>query len=495
MRFALLILSLLTFRLAVGQDPCAVTLVSTPITCPGDANGSLTVTGAPGLYTYLWDHDPTITVATAPDLAPGFYTVTVIDTSGCISQLEAIVADPIVPPLGTITTTDITCPGLADGSVTFTLNPGLVDDWEWLQDPNETNTTLTGLGPGGYGVNIQNDPGCPSIVFAFLDDPQLLIEGSTDYCPGAPPLLTLQLLWGFQPDLFIWSTGDSTASLQIVPGTEGLVQLAAVDTASGCALNAEINLTILPSPTVEFALPDSVCEERPFIANTVATDADSLVWRWQTSGFSTETDPTVVFTQPFWQPISLQGFDSLGCGNLAVLDSIYVRREKPAVFTVEQIPCTPRVLLTLDSEADSCAFFIGDSLYTNACFGVFNVDLRRYQEYDFTMYATQTNFCNDTLASSLDVRTEPTLFLPNAFSPDGDGINDTWPGPVDIPENGFELQLFDRWGAGLWSTTDTQEKWNGANLPIGVYVYTMRMRDPCEPTKEVATKGVLTLVR
>jgi len=95
----------------------------------------------------------------------------------------------------------------------------------------------------------------------------------------------------------------------------------------------------------------------------------------------------------------------------------------------------------------------------------------------------------------IDVRTEPTLFLPNAFTPDGDGINDTWPGEVDIPDTGYEVRLFDRWGASLWSTTDTQQKWDGSGLPIGAYAYTMRMRDPCEPTNEISKQGVITLVR
>ncbi|MCB0764098.1 MAG: gliding motility-associated C-terminal domain-containing protein, partial [Flavobacteriales bacterium] len=101
----------------------------------------------------------------------------------------------------------------------------------------------------------------------------------------------------------------------------------------------------------------------------------------------------------------------------------------------------------------------------------------------------------DTSAVRLDVRTEPTLFLPTAFTPDGDGVNDVWPGPVEIPDAGFEIQVFARSGERLWSTTDTQAKWDGASLPIGVYPYTMRMRDPCKPTDEVARNGFVTIVR
>lgn len=63
------------------------------------------------------------------------------------------------------------------------------------------------------------------------------------------------------------------------------------------------------------------------------------------------------------------------------------------------------------------------------------------------------------------------------------------------PEEGFELEIFDRWGHAHWRTTDTQERWNGASLPIGVYVYTMRMRNPCVPTEELTRKGTVALIR
>lgn len=153
------------------------------------------------------------------------------------------------------------------------------------------------------------------------------------------------------------------------------------------------------------------------------------------------------------------------------------------------------VEIVLGSVADSCAFFIGDSLVTNDCSGSFQWDFRRYGFYDFTLYTTQPDRCNDTLAVTIDVRTEPTLFLPNAFTPNGDGNNDEWPGPVRIPEKGFEIRVFDRWGIEQWTTNDTQEKWNGSDLPSGLYPFTMRMRDPCEETKEITKNGFVTLLR
>jgi gliding motility-associated-like protein len=153
------------------------------------------------------------------------------------------------------------------------------------------------------------------------------------------------------------------------------------------------------------------------------------------------------------------------------------------------------VELRLGSSADSCAFFVDDELKLHTCSGVIQLDLRRYYPYELTFYSTQPNRCDDTSHVAIEVRTPPILGLPNAFTPNGDGINDTWPGLIDLPELGYEVQLFDRWGHSLWASADTQEKWDGAALPDGVYVYMLHMKDPCDPNKKLEKNGFVTLLR
>ena len=176
-------------------------------------------------------------------------------------------------------------------------------------------------------------------------------------------------------------------------------------------------------------------------------------------------------------------------------DSVFIRPRIPALFTAEQLPCTPTLQLHLQSGADSCAFFVGDSLMLSACNGWFTLDLRRYRPYDLTFYSTRPDHCDDTSSVLIDVQTGPVLLLPNAFTPNNDGINDLWPGPLDIPDLDYQVQVFDRWGELLWGTKDTEEKWSGDDLPMGVYVYVVHMRDPCNPMDAVDKYGTVTLFR
>lgn len=476
------------------QAPCNVSLTVTQPSCPDDSNGVITVVpNTPGQYTYIWAQYPNLHAATANGLPVGNYSVTVMDTSGCVSVFDTVITPPPVPPLGTITATNISCAGLHNGSLTFTVNPGPYT-WQWTDAPNLTDPVRTGLGPGVYVVLINGGP-CPSWIFAELGDPDVTIGGNTTYCPADPPVLSADPHWGFQPDVWHWSTGDTTPSFTVPIGLSGQVSVTAIDTTTGCTSTANVTLTLLAPPVVHFTAPDSLCLRTSGTAILISSTADSLAWHWGTNGHSSEEFPVISFNQPYWQPISLQGYDSLGCGSAPLRDSVYVRPRFPAAFTVEQMPCAPGIAVHFDSAADSCAFFVGDSLVLGQCRGFNQVDLPRYAEYDFTFYSTRPDHCDDTAKVHIDVRTPPTAFLPNAFTPNGDHINDTWPGPLDIPDLDYDLKIFDRWGAFVWETANTAAKWDGADLPTGVYVYIMHMRDPCNPSEKLTRNGFIGLFR
>jgi len=73
------------------------------------------------------------------------------------------------------------------------------------------------------------------------------------------------------------------------------------------------------------------------------------------------------------------------------------------------------------------------------------------------------------------------LFIPNAFSPNGDGVNDYWEilGLQNYPGN--KLQIFNRLGIKLYETTDYQNDWGGTykgeKVENGVYFYQLYLSD------------------
>jgi len=83
----------------------------------------------------------------------------------------------------------------------------------------------------------------------------------------------------------------------------------------------------------------------------------------------------------------------------------------------------------------------------------------------------------ESLSNEVAIRVPLQVFIPQAFSPNGDGLNDTF-GVVAESIGAFELSVFDRWGKLLFATNDPSENWDGRFQnelqPVGAYVYRVR---------------------
>ncbi|MFM1931706.1 MAG: hypothetical protein RL226_1009, partial [Bacteroidota bacterium] len=99
-------------------------------------------------------------------------------------------------------------------------------------------------------------------------------------------------------------------------------------------------------------------------------------------------------------------------------------------------------------------------------------------EYTVTQITTNSFGCTDTLITTLQM--DPTLivFIPNAFTPDGDGINEVFLPVVSGTEvSDYTFRIFNRWGEVIFETTEMGKGWignvkgGGHYAKDGVYVY------------------------
>ena len=76
-----------------------------------------------------------------------------------------------------------------------------------------------------------------------------------------------------------------------------------------------------------------------------------------------------------------------------------------------------------------------------------------------------------------DIKCDPNIYVPNAFSPNGDGTNDQFETfiAVDLPIKEYKLSVYNRWGGQVFSTNDTNTQWDGTfkgeNLENGIYIW------------------------
>lgn len=108
--------------------------------------------------------------------------------------------------------------------------------------------------------------------------------------------------------------------------------------------------------------------------------------------------------------------------------------------------------------------------------------------------ATSTNSCS--IEKSLLITLATPVYMPTAFTPNGDGNNDVFRIPVGTFFDLIEFSVYDRWGKRVFLTVDIDVGWDGtyqgAQVPSGMYVYFIEGRIDNKPVKR---KGTVLLIR
>ncbi len=121
--------------------------------------------------------------------------------------------------------------------------------------------------------------------------------------------------------------------------------------------------------------------------------------------------------------------------------------------------------------------------------------------YTVTQYVTTQYGCTDSISSVVEIQPVPTVYVPNAFTPDGDGINDEFiPVIYGMEVDNYEFYVFDRWGQIIFQSTTPGEGWNGSvrgmqvDSKTDVYVWKLIVTDSNTGDKQ-KLRGHVTLLK
>jgi gliding motility-associated-like protein len=126
-------------------------------------------------------------------------------------------------------------------------------------------------------------------------------------------------------------------------------------------------------------------------------------------------------------------------------------------------------------------------------------DYTRSGYYTITLTAIDSFGCVDSIKTRVSVSVPYFFYIPNAFTPDGDGINETFaPKGEGVDPDHYSMQIYDRSGMLIFTTRNPYDYWDGRNkhgqmCPEGVYVYKINLYNLNEEDKEYI--GTVTLVR
>lgn len=180
--------------------------------CFGSCDGMIntSVSGGVGPYTYMWSPNG----STAPmitGLCNGCYTLVVTDAAGCQSTNVFCVTEPSTAVSATVSSTDVTCNGVCDGTGTLSNISGGTGLYSYFWCNSATTTSVSNLCPGMCIVSITDANGCPFADTITINEPapaSVTVLGSdTIICD--PYVLQLCAQGTFMS--YMWSNGDTSA--------------------------------------------------------------------------------------------------------------------------------------------------------------------------------------------------------------------------------------------------------------------------------------------
>ncbi len=201
-------------------QPTLLTLstTSTPVSCFGGSNGTVNgiANGGTVPYSYAWSDPLNQNTQTASNLVAGSYTLTVTDANGCTVTSSVLVTQPAASISVTSTSTDISCFGMADGTIDVQVIGG-TSPITFLWNNAATTNMINNLTAGIYTITVTDFNGCTASQSWTLTEPLALAHSATTtnascfgYTDGA---VYLSVNNGTPPYSYIWSNNANTATL------------------------------------------------------------------------------------------------------------------------------------------------------------------------------------------------------------------------------------------------------------------------------------------
>ncbi len=218
----------------------------TNVSCFGGNNGSATATpvGGTAPYNYLWSSGGV--TATATGLTVGTYTVTVTDDVGCAASTSVTITEPTVFSAAITATTNVSCFGGNNGSLTVTANGG-VPAYTYLWTGGSTSGTATGLVAGTYTVTVTDVNGCTAQATGIITQPTALTAAVTfssnlTCFNSTNGQATVTASGGTTPYSYTWDGGSTPTSDANTGFSAGTFNVTVTD-ANLCTATASVTIT------------------------------------------------------------------------------------------------------------------------------------------------------------------------------------------------------------------------------------------------------------
>ena len=500
-----------------GMGAPGVALQIVESNCYDDNTGSISaaVTNSVGVLTYEWFNGATSLGAAGPtsaisSLAPGTYTVEVFDPgTGCFAYGTGIINSPDTLLFSSPTLVDASCGGGCDGEAYAVVSGGTLPyTYSWSGNPS-SSSTASNLCVGADTVIITDANLCIVVSEVILNEPSaisIVVDSITDaYCVNSTAgAIYITASGGSVPYTYNWASIPPSGFVD--PGVPFITDVLpmnyeiSVTDDNGCVYIDTIGIDTLNTLISNAGIDTSFCFGGcvDLIGTVIGATNYSVEWMEVTNGVSN----TLSITDTL-----------LHCPLVAALDTLVFVATDLNCSSADTIEVLTHSLPVVDAGPDYLESYgtpivIGGSPtsgygpyqwtpttnFTDTSGIEANPELIVLFSQNYVVTVTDTNGCVNS--DTVYVELLPEIIFPNGFSPNGDGINDTWQLDLmtDFPE--CVIEVYNRWGQQLFiSIGDLQQfdgRYKGKDLPVGTYYYIIVLNHPEYPD---AFTGPVTIMR
>lgn len=476
-------------------SPCAVTssvVSQSSVSCYNGSNGSATVSASNGTgpYTYTWSPSGGNSNI-GSGLSANTYTCFISDNNSCTATQTVTITQPTVLSSSISSQKNVQCNATSTGSLALSVSGGTGSySYSWSPSGGSSSTLLNQLA-GNYTCTIQDINLCSLTQTASLTQPSAITSSITSQtnisCNGGNNGSALINASGGTGALtYTWQPtgGGSTSASSLSAGN----YTCTISDANSCVKQQTVSITQPSSvSTTISSLNNIACFGNQNGSATVVASggAGSYTYSWSPSSVGTSSTATNLGAGTYTCLIT----DINSCNTSTTL-TITEPSAISSTVTATSTSCT-------DSNDGNAVLIIsgGISPYTIAWNnGSSSLQNSNLIAGTYSATITDANSCTYTVSVLVQNSTVSCFFVPNGFSPNGDGINDTWeiPGINNYPN--AQVTVLNRWGQEMLNTNNYTTPWDGSFkgglLPTSDYYYIINLNDGSK-----ALTGTLTIKR
>jgi gliding motility-associated-like protein len=297
-------------------------------------------------------------------------------------------------------------------------------------------------------------------------------------------------------DHIFWDFDDGTTSREFDPKhiliteKDNFNVTLVIVTSHGCTDTLVQQVKTNPLPVFNFSATEKIgCEvfTTTFYDSSTVKNGKIMNWLWDfgDGNLTFRKSPTHTFDKAGNYYITLKVTSSYGCQMSHTLTTPIVVRPKPKsefIATPYEMSIDQPTVQFIDASANAIMW--------DWDFGDHKTSITRNPFHTYsdtgTFIVTQITIndfgCNDTTQHTVRVNPQPALYIPNAFSPGEDRLNDVFI-PVGNNISDFNMSIFDRWGKEIFKTNSMDNGWDGRikgsqeMVTEGAYIYKIYTKD------------------